>query len=47
MKSAIKEDPGSFFEAADRLAAVLQGKERSPGFDLISRAGAVKVVVAQ
>lgn len=47
MKSAIKEDPGSFFEAADRLAAVLQGKERSPGLDLISRAGAVKVVVAQ
>lgn len=27
----MKEDPGSFFQAADRLAAVLQGKERSPG----------------
>ncbi|HWE95037.1 MAG TPA: hypothetical protein VG269_13810 [Tepidisphaeraceae bacterium] len=47
MKSAIKEEPGSFFEAGDRLGAVLQGKERSPGFDLISRGGIVKVVVAE
>ncbi len=45
LKSAIKEEPGSFFEAAARLAAVLQGKDRSPGFDLISRGGVVKVDV--
>lgn len=47
MKSATKEDSGTFFEAGDRLGAVLQGKERSPGFDLISRGGVVKVVVAE
>jgi hypothetical protein len=44
LKSAIKEGPGGFFEAADRLTAVLQGKGRSPGVDLISRGGVVKVV---
>jgi hypothetical protein len=41
----VKEEPGAFFDAADRLAAVLQGKDRSPGVDLISRSGVVKVVI--
>jgi hypothetical protein len=34
---------GDFFAATDRLAAVLEGRDRSPGLDLISRCGVVRV----
>jgi len=47
LKSATKEEPDGFFQAANRLATVLQGKDRSPGVDLISRGGVVRVVTAQ
>lgn len=43
VKSVRKGDREVFFGAADRVGAVLSGRDRSPGLDLISRGGVVVV----
>jgi hypothetical protein len=40
---SVRKGGGDFFAATDRLAAVLAGGDRSPGLDLISRCGVVRV----